>query len=241
MVTNAMATCLRWGLEGREELRAHRPHTGTSEQDPRRWLPLGLAAFCPPLRTLPARSLPAGETPLPPPAWVNGWPWPPRRLWASSRYKRSPLPTPNPTPTPSPRQEGRKGRRSPGGGGVGLPSKVGEGQLGQGPHCTEATRRSQAGQASRLLPGPGTRIPLGLSHPSSLAARTPAGPGERGPSSGLSPAPAERSPPGGTASALPPPKSRGSWGHGTMPARPGWRGLATRVCQTCSRVTLAKM
>lgn len=190
MVTNAMATCLLSGVEGREELRAHRPHTGTSEQDPRKVAALGLGDFCPPLRT-PACKVPSQQGKRHFPSALDEW------LALASQetvgfiqvQTQSPSHPATPRPHPSVRKEGRSSR----GGGVGLPSKVGEGQLEQGPHCTEATRSSQAGQASACLPGPGTRIPLGLSHPSYLATHIPAGLEERGACSDLSPASAERS------------------------------------------------
>lgn len=185
MVTNAMVTCLLSGLEGRAELRAHRPHTGTSEQDPREVAALGLGDFCPPLRT-PACKVPSQQGKRHFPSALDEW----LALASQETVGFIQVQTQSPShPHPPVRKEGRSSR----GGGVGLPSEVGEGQLGQGPHCAEATRSSQAGQASACLPGPGTRIPLGLSHPSYLATRIPAGLEERSACSELSPASAERS------------------------------------------------
>lgn len=126
---------LLWGLEGRKELREHTPHTEASEQDPGE-----VAAFG------PVCLLPSHEGPLPvrsclsrgnatSTSILDEWLAPASQETVGSNWVQTPR-----IPTPGAREEGR---RSPRGGGLGLPSKVGAGTAGTMPSLYRAHTQLQ--------------------------------------------------------------------------------------------------
>lgn len=110
---------LLWSLEGRKELREHTPHTEASKQDPGEVTPFGPMCLLPSHEgPLPARScLSRGNATST--SVLDECLAPASQETVGSNWVQTP-----PIPAPGAREEGR---RSPRGGGLGLPSKVGAG------------------------------------------------------------------------------------------------------------------